>query len=93
MGDEGVHMLRCAEKFLKSDEDKAEVNMISLYRKYNRMVDGYLSIYDYAPDVTLQDFKSLLNPVQLLSLCDKNKPLVLIPGLILNIICYNKHTS
>ena len=46
----GLRALREAESLLPNDP---EVKEISLYRKYNRCVDGNLNIHDSPPDVGL----------------------------------------
>lgn len=50
--DVGITALRCAERLLLGD---AEVREISLYRKYNRCVDGSLHEGDVAPNAILHD--------------------------------------
>lgn len=45
----GIDLLRCAESLMTSAADKSVVKEISLYRKFNRMRDGNISVGDVAP--------------------------------------------
>jgi hypothetical protein len=46
----GLDAMRCAEDLLPGDMD---IHEISLYRKYNRCVDGPLKVGDSPPDTPL----------------------------------------
>lgn len=45
----GMMAIQCATSLAPSEKDKAEINEISLYRKFNRMKDGNLQLQDNAP--------------------------------------------
>mmetsp|Transcript_26997 Transcript_26997/g.45532 ORF Transcript_26997/g.45532 Transcript_26997/m.45532 type:complete len:210 (+) Transcript_26997:865-1494(+) len=45
----GVMLLRCAEQFASNEEELAEINALSLYRRHNRCVDGPLRVGDRVP--------------------------------------------
>lgn len=78
----GVHILRCATKFVRDSKDISEIEKISLYRKYNRLSDGNLRESDLAPDIGSM---TTLNgsQVSLFSILpNTTTPLILIPGSI-----------
>ena len=54
----GLDAMRCAESLLPDDPEVIE---ISLYRKYNRCMNGPLNERDVAPNPTLHDFPAANN--------------------------------
>jgi len=72
----GLEVMRCAEQLLPGDR---EVREISLYRKYNRCVDGQLRVGDLVPDAELHQLDgSTVSLLQLL--CESSKPCMVVFG-------------
>lgn len=63
----GTMLLRCAESFAQSDEERAEIVALSLYRRHNRCLDGSLQVGDQAPVLQhpLHLLDAALTPVHL----------------------------
>lgn len=49
--EDGLTILRCAPSLMSSPDQIEEINQLSLYRTYNRMIDGPLAVGDLAPCV------------------------------------------
>ena len=78
-----AHVLRSAE--LLYPEQKQDIRQLSLYRKYNRMVDGNLNVGDVAPCVTVFDVTGNLVEIPVPKKAkdlENEAPLVLIAGSI-----------
>lgn len=57
----GMMLLRCAESFARTDAEHADIVALSLYRRFNRCIDGNLQVGDITP--------ILSHPVHLLDTC------------------------
>lgn len=55
----GVYMLQHAMSLVTDEQDKRDIQNISLYRKYNRLQDGHIHVGDIAPLLDLYPLYTL----------------------------------